>query len=280
MKGPRLFTTSKDIERIKGYIKEYDWYAKAYENIKHDVDDMLVYGFEVPKEKGYVFYIDCPVDGARLTFDPYRDETVCPKCGMRYRDENFMMARRCYYHHWLSQMAILAGIVYQISGEEKYAGIVKKILLGYVKNYPDYPNNDNELGTTKTFQSTYMESVWISYLAGAYDMVKDDDSFTQNDKLRIVNEFFKTSAAVIYDYDEGANNRQAFNNSGLCAVALISGDKELLDYVLEGPHGFRFHMENSVLEDGMWYEGDNYHFATVPSCKYCGNVSGIRNRFI
>ena len=24
-------------------------------------------------------------------------------------------------------------------------------------------------------------------------------------------------------------------------------------------------MKHSVLEDGFWYEGDNYHFATVPS---------------
>lgn len=265
MDRPGLFTTPEDIARIKEYLKEYDWYRKAYENIKKDVDEMLQRGFEVPSEKGYVFYTHCRRDGAKLLFDPYSEEIICPACGMRYTEENYVRARLCSYHHWLSQMAVLAGIVYLVSGEERYAAAVREILLGYVKQYPGYENNDNELGTTKTFQSTYMESVWITYLAGAYDMVRGCSVFDGEEKKRIVKEFFLASAEVIRDYDEGDNNRQAFNNCGLCAVALISGDEELLRYALYGPHGFVYHMSHSILEDGMWYEGDNYHFATVPS---------------
>lgn len=277
MKGPQLFTTYSDVERIKNQIQEYDWCASSYKNIKDQVDEMLNRGFSVPREKGFVFYTHCPRDGERLTFDPYGEDNICPRCGMRYKDENYRRARICTYHHWLSQMAVLAGIVYLISEESCYAQVVRSILLDYVKYYPEYPNNDNELGTTKTFQSTYMESVWITYLAGAYDMVKEDISFSQMDKLRIINDFFRVSAGVILDYDEKENNRQAFNNCALCAIALLSQDQKLLEYALEGPHGFRFHMSKSVLEDGMWYEGDNYHFATVPSlvnmaemCLNCG----------
>ena len=35
--------------------------------------------------------------------------------------------------------------------------------------------------------------------------------------------------------------------------------------MVRGEHGFVALMEHSILEDGLWYEGDNYHFATVPS---------------
>lgn len=265
MQGPKLFTTYEEIEGIKKQIQKYDWYAQAYDRIKKDVDVMLEKGFQVPDKKGYVFYTHCPRHEERLTFDPYGEDNICPICGMQYIDEDYKGARTCTYHHWLSQMAIKAGIVYLVSEEACYAEMVRKILLDYVRYYPDYPNNDNELGTTKVFQSTYMESVWITYLAGAYDMVKEDKAFSSMDRLRIVNDLFRVSAGVIMDYDEKNNNRQAFNNCGLCAVALVSDDRELLDYALNGPHGFVFHMSNSVLEDGMWYEGDNYHFATVPS---------------
>ena len=65
MDRPGLFTTPEDIARIKEYLKEYDWYRKAYENIKKDVDEMLQRGFEVPSEKGYVFYTHCRRDGAK-----------------------------------------------------------------------------------------------------------------------------------------------------------------------------------------------------------------------
>lgn len=260
-----LFTTRENIERIKKEMKDHQWYARSYEHIKNEVDRMLRKGFKVPKEKGFVFYTHCKRDGVRLTFDPYKDENICPKCGMRYTEENFRRARLCYYHHWLSQMAVLGGIVYLISEEDKYAQLVKTILSDYAAYYASYPNNDNELGPTKVFQSTYMESVWLTYLAGAYDMVEHCSLFSRQDKEGIMNDLFQCSAQVIRDYDEGRNNRQAFNNSALCAVALISQDKELLQYALEGTHGFIYHMSESVLEDGMWYEGDNYHFATVPS---------------
>jgi hypothetical protein len=40
-------------------------------------------------------------------------------------------------------------------------------------------------------------------------------------------------------------------------------DEALLEHVLAGPHGFSFHMRESLLEDGIWYEGETYHFATL-----------------
>lgn len=265
MKECGLFTTQENIERIKEEMKIHQWYYKSYEHIKSEVDRMLRKGFKVPKEKGFVFYTHCKRDGERLIFDPYQEENICPKCGMRYTEENFQRARLCNYHHWLSQMAVLGGIVYLISEEDKYAQLVKDILSDYAAYYCTYPNNDNELGPTRVFQSTYMESVWLTYLAGAYDMVKHCRLFGRQDEERIIGGLFRCSAQVIRDYDEGRNNRQAFNNCALCAVALLSQDQELLQYALKGEHGFTYHMTRSVLEDGMWYEGDNYHFATVPS---------------
>jgi len=263
---PHLFTSIKEIEQIKKYLQKYDWYAEAYINIKNTVDTFLRKGFNVPKESGYVFFETCPRDNTELVFDPYRpDAYCCPVCGMNYKDKPYKRSWILRYHCWLSQMSVLVGIVYLIDGNEAYANAIRKMLLDYAKYYDDYPNNDNELGPTKTFQSTYMESIWIMYLAEAYDMVRRSSCFTADDHRVIMNYLFRPSVDIILDYDEKMNNRQAFNNAGILAVGFLLEEPKLIDYALYGPHGFEVHMEKSVLEDGLWYEGDNYHFATLTS---------------
>lgn len=266
MKYSGLFTDEDEIKKIKEYINEYNWYSEAFSNIKERVDFAANKGFHVPSESGFVFFETCPRDDTPLIHNPYEPENrICPTCGMNYKDEPYRRSWVTFQHSWLSQMAVLVGIVYQVEKDDKYAHIIRKILLDYLKYYPSYPNNDNELGPTKVFQSTYMESVWIAYLAGAYDMVRSSNCFSKDERNLIEDNIFKVSANIILDYDEKMNNRQAFNNSGLIAVGFLVGDNKLIDYSLNGVHGFTRHMRDSVLEDGLWYEGDNYHFATVPS---------------
>ncbi len=266
MSLPHLYTDSKDIARIRENLGKYDWYRSAFDRIKTGCDEMLRRGFFVPETCGFVFYNSCKSDNTALIFNPYDPENhICPTCGMNYKDEPFQRAWQCYYHQWLSQMSINLGICYAVTGDSSYALAVKKMLMDYVRLYPGYENNDNELGTTKVFQSTYIESVWLSYLTCGYDMTNQDGCWTEAERTTVKQQLFLESAKVIRDYDEKRNNRQAFNNSGMCAAAIMAEDNELLEYALHGPHGFFSHMEGSVLSDGLWYEGDNYHFATVPS---------------
>lgn len=266
MASPHLYADSQDIARIRKNLAQYDWYRKAFENIQQACDAMLKKGFSVPDTCGFVFYNSCKSDNTPLIFDPFdRENHICPTCGMNYKDQPIQRAWECSYHQWLAQMSINLGISYAITGDESYARAIRRILMDYVRYYPGYENNDNELGTTKLFQSTYIESVWVSYLTCAFDLANSASCFSEEERRLIKKELFVPSAQIIYDYDEKRNNRQAFNNSGLCAVAITAEDDQLLEYALHGPHGFESHMKGSVLSDGLWYEGDNYHFATVPS---------------
>lgn len=266
MKSPILFTTAQEIAEIRRNIQNHGWYKTAYENLQKQVDTLLQKGAVVPTESGFVFYDCCERDNHKLVFDPYTQYLMyCPQCGMRYTDMPHRRAWVLHQHNWLSQMALLAGIVYQIEQDEKYARLLHGILMEYARVYPGFPNNDNELGPTLFAQSTYMESVFILYMAAAYDMVRQSPLFTPENHAQLERSFFRPSVEAILDYDEQRNNRQAFNNAGILAVGYLLQDSTLVDYALNGPHGFYFHMENSVLSDGMWYEGDNYHFATLPS---------------
>ena len=81
MAKPHLFTNPEAIKRIKSNLQKYEWYRKSFQNIQRMCDVMLEKGFEVPKEKGYVFNETCRAHNAGLIFDPYNKSLyICPVC--------------------------------------------------------------------------------------------------------------------------------------------------------------------------------------------------------
>ncbi len=273
MKAPRMYTTPDEVALIRRRLNEHNWYAKALENLRAPCDEFLKRGITIPRLKGYVFYETCPKDNTRLYQNPFEPDNVyCPTCGTKYTEENYFRAWVWFYHINLSQRARDMGVIYQMTGDEAYASAVRYILKFYAEHYTEYPNEDNVLGPTRLFQSTYQEGLWIEGMAGAADLIRDR---IPDDEFRFLRDnLFIPSAEVVMDYDEKQNNRQVMNNGGIGAVGILCEEDRLLNYALHGPHGWFYHLEHSVLEDGLWYEGDNYHFASLPSMANLADAMG------
>jgi hypothetical protein len=163
---------------------------------------------------------------------------------------------------WLQKRTIEIGILYRLTGDSSYAHSVHKTLRHFVRNYHNYPLANNLLGPTRLFQSSFLEAFWLADMVIAYDLTRDAPVYSALDHQEI-KELFLESCNLIRSFDEKRSNRQAFYNVGMGAVGLLYEDSELIEHVLAGPHGFAFHMRDSVLEDGMWYEGETYHFASL-----------------
>ena len=67
------------------------------------------------------------------------------------------------------------------------------------------------------------------------------------------------AANLIGEFDEGFSNRQTWHNAALAAIAVWFEDEELATRVVQGPTGMLAHLVRGFGEDGMWYEGENYH---------------------
>jgi hypothetical protein len=186
----------------------------------------------------------------------------CPKCGKDWTGEWFDGAWIRQFQGWLPKRLIEAGILYSLSRREAYARYVHKALEHFTRHYEDYPLANNLLGPTRLFQSTFLEAFWLADMVIAYDLVREAPPLNAEDHEAIKNLFYKSSE-IVKSFGEGRSNRQAFNNVGMGAVGLLYDDAALIDHVLNGPHGFSFHMLESLLEDGLWYEGETYHFATL-----------------
>jgi hypothetical protein len=200
----------------------------------------------------------CPDDGGRLIFDPW-SPTVhrCARCGREFSGERHDWAWTHYQHLWLAErIAHLATLA--VTTDEGVAGARANQLLQAYEGYGEYPNRDNVLGPSRLFFSTYLESIWITNYLAAATLLRERELLDET-SAGIVSIVADEAANLIGEYDEGLSNRQTWNNAALASIAVWFEDGELATRVLEGPSGILAHLLHGFGEDGMWYEGDNYH---------------------
>ena len=199
----------------------------------------------------------CSDDGELLIFDPYSPhEHRCPRCGRVFQGELHDRFWNYWYQLWLAERAVQAALLSRLRADSRLAGIARSILNGYAERYLTYPNVDNVLGPTRLFFSTYLESIWLLQICIAADIMSaDDPHLVETVRERIV----EPSRALIAEYDEGASNRQVWNDAALLAAARLLDDDAAADRAVNGESGLTYHLRNGLLVDGSWYEGENYH---------------------
>jgi hypothetical protein len=201
----------------------------------------------------------CPDDGAALDFDPWSPSGHrCPRCGRSFSGERHDRAWARFQHLWLAERATTLAALASLTGHAGAAGRAGEILSAYASSYFSYPNRDNVLGPSRLFFSTYLESIWVTnYLAAA--MLLRESGHLADDLAGGVSVLAEEAANLIGEFDEGFSNRQTWHNAALAAIAVWFEDEELATRVVQGPTGMLAHLVRGFGEDGMWYEGENYH---------------------
>ena len=200
----------------------------------------------------------CPDDGIRLEFDPWSPTAHrCRRCRKQLSGERHDRAWAHYQHLWLAERAAHLAAIGVFSGRDEAVSRANELLRAY-QGYLEYPNQDNVLGPSRLFFSTYLESVWIGNYVGAATLLREGGRLDDG-TAEIVSTVADEAANLIGEFDEGLSNRQTWHNAALASIAVWFEDEELASRVIEGPTGVLTHLLRGFGEDGMWYEGDNYH---------------------
>ncbi|MBK6306246.1 MAG: heparinase II/III family protein [Gemmatimonadetes bacterium] len=214
-----------------------------------------------PPEKARLTRIGgrCPTHGVLLDFDPWQPKAHrCSVCGTTYSEDEHYRWWIMNYQLWLAERAVHAATLHVLTGDAPCGVLAQDILRGYASRYAQYPNRDNVLGPTRPFFSTYLESIWLLQLTVALDLLEargGRHALGEEVRERLV----RPSAAIIASYDEGMSNRQVYNNAAMAAAGALLGDEALVSRAIDGPSGLASHLTQSLLADGTWYEGENYH---------------------
>ncbi|MEO8200265.1 MAG: heparinase II/III family protein [Gemmatimonadota bacterium] len=201
----------------------------------------------------------CPRDNATLIFDPWSpDVHTCPSCHSTIQGERHHRNWARFQHLWLAERAAHLASVGVLRDNDKAADRAREILRAYQDLYFELPNQDNVLGPSHLFFSTYLESIWILNIIAAATILREGNRLAQ-EEIESIDRIADEAANVIGEFNEGFSNRQTWHAAALTAIAAWFGDEDLARTSIEERTGLLGHLADGFGEDGTWYEGENYH---------------------
>lgn len=236
--------------------------APLADGLTTELAPLLAGELYIPREKALLSREGgrCPRDGSTLEFDPFSPRRHrCPTCGEHYTGAAHDRFWVFWYQLWLAERAVHGALLWRLRCDASARTLATRILERYSGVYLRYANRDNVLGPTRLFFSTYLESIWLLNICIALDLLEGDESESKSLGARVREKIIEPSAAIIGVYDEGASNRQVWNDIALFAAGRLLDREELADRALHGRSGINYHLLNGLLADGTWYEGENYH---------------------
>lgn len=235
---PSIFITKQEAADIQQSLGKYELLDKTYDEAVDKMDKVLKSEIDVPE----------PGEAGGYAHTRHK---------MNYREMR------------------LAGLLFQISGEEKYAEFVKKMLYEYADMYPDlgpHPMSEHQKAG-KLFHQTLNETVWLVHTSIAYDCIynwlskEDRKVFEENIFIPMVNWFTR---------DENKEEFNRIHNHGTWMTASVA----MIGYVMDrqnwvemalygtekdGEGGFLKQLDLLFSPDGYYMEGPYYiRYALMP----------------
>jgi hypothetical protein len=203
----------------------------------------------------------CRDDGHDLAFDPWSPNAQrCSMCGRVWTTDQAHRWWVYWYQLWLAERCWLAALLGVQHGEARLVARAQETLAALAGRYLTYPNADNVLGPSRPFFSTYLESIWVLQLAAAASLLAGHGALPADLERDLAARLFRPSADLIADFEERGSNRQAWNAAALFALGAVLDDAELRHGAARGPAGIVATLDDGVRGDGLWYEGENYHW--------------------
>lgn len=168
----------------------------------------------------------------------------------------------------------LAGQLYRLTGDKKYADYARDVFLAYAKLYPtlgDHPARANQ-NTGRLFWQVLNDAVWQVYAIQGYAAIRDGLSAT--DRKRIDNDLFRRAATFLSV--DSARTFNLIHNHATWATAAVGmtgyvlGDRDMVERALlgsdkTGKAGFLRQTDLLFSPDGYYAEGPYYQrYALMP----------------
>ncbi|MBE7027260.1 MAG: alginate lyase family protein [Ruminococcaceae bacterium] len=253
--------TEQDVEKIRKRAKAEPKYVEKLLEATKDVRRKIY----IPEKalSTWSQYYMCPKHSVLLKFD-YDDSEhyVCPVDGEVFTGEPYTGAWWCMAASTALGGAHQLAVLYMITGDESYLKLVHEILLGYAKVVPSYEVHGNVPYNKpgKIMAQVLSDAGVLIPIIRAYDITKD--TFTKEEQELIEKDLLlEVANHIMTHFTEQIHNHEVWLCAAVGMVGILLDNKELVDFALERKYGLKYQLDNSVREDGMWFEGTiYYHF--------------------
>ncbi len=195
-----------------------------------------------------------------------------------------------------------AGVLYQVTTDDKYAIYIRDMLLEYAAMYPKLPIHptDRSYATGKIFWQCLNDANWLVYVSQAYDCIYD--FLTEKERTILEKDLFRPYADFLSvgnpKFFNRIHNHSTWGNAGVGMIGLVMNDQELVDRALYGLNidankknerdndgglirpdglkkaGFLAQMDGSFSPDGYFTEGPYYlRYAIFPFLQFAKSLA-------
>lgn len=247
---PATFFTKAEAAEVKKNISKYPLLKESYEDIKKDTDKWLGKDIDVPFPKD-------PAGG--YTHDKHKS--------------NYMLMFN-------------SGVLYNVTGDVKYATLVKEVLLKYAKLNPTLKKHPQATSSSpgRIFWQALNDANWLVYAGMAYDLVYN--SIPAAERKIIEEGAFKPEVDfVTKDLNSWFNlihNHAVWACAGVGIVGIATNNKDYVDMALygskkDGKSGFIALMDGLFSPDGYYTEGPYYvRYALLPYYVFATALNNAR----
>jgi hypothetical protein len=275
---PRLLLNSNGLAALKQRITSQSWAKSSWAELLAAATKSLDAPVELPPRGGnWSHNYVCPVHGARLNqgkrIGPWRWEHICPvgrhvlKSDPSRATLDFDGNAIAGSHFEYAQQTVNDGLVFQVTGDARFADKARAILMAYCERYLTYPLHDNQgrpgSGGRVASQSL-TEATWLIEIAQGADLIWS--TLSEAERRGLEEKVLRPALEqVILPRRLGIHNIQCRHNSAIGLVGYLLCDQKLIATALDDPQtGFRQQLEKGVRDDGMWLEGSSgYHYFTI-----------------
>ena len=252
---PNLILTQQSVKDIKSKLGNVPLFDDTLEKIKKEVDAAIEKGVDVPLPKDMA---------GGYTHTQHK--------------QNYNILQK-------------AGVLFQLTGEEKYAVYTRDVFMEYAKMYPTLPLHPQERSYArgKIFWQCLNDANWLVYMSQAYDCIyewlsEEERTVLEKDLFRPFADFLSVGSPKFFNR---IHNHSTWGNVGVGMIGLVMDDEELIDRALyglktdnidpterdndggliksEGKTGFLANLDDPFSPDGYYTEGPYYQrYAMYP----------------
>ncbi|MFZ4771919.1 MAG: alginate lyase family protein, partial [Ferruginibacter sp.] len=244
---PVTFFTKAEALSVKKNIPAFPLLTQSYNDIKKEVDEFVGKDIDVPFPKD-------PAGG--YTHDKHKANYT---------------------------LMFNSGILYNLTGDRKYATLVKDMLLKYAVLNPTLKNHPQATSTSpgRIFWQALNDANWMVYAGMAYDLIYNELSLEERKKIEEgafkpeVDYFTKD----LKEWFDRLHNHSVWACAGVGIIGIASNNKDYVDMALygidkKGKTGFIAQMDNLFSPDGYYTEGPYYvRYAILPYMLFANAIN-------
>ncbi|MEP2023259.1 MAG: heparinase II/III family protein [Reichenbachiella sp.] len=211
---PNLVLTPDGVDQIKTSLGNVPLFDETLQVVIKEVDAEIANGIEVPVPKDLA--------------GGYTHE--------RHKSNFFMMQK--------------AGVLFQVTGDEKYAVYVRDMLLAYAELWPTIGKHPAERSYArgKIFWQCLNDANWLVYTSQGYDCIYDWLDESTREKLN--KELFRPYAEYVSienpQFFNRIHNHSTWGNAAVGMIGLVMGDEELITWAL---YGLDMNVPGDIIKD-------------------------------